>query len=348
MLPETIAAVPDEHGGPDAQGVPIHDFSTNSNACGPCPDALMVVQQADAAHYPDPAYDALRRRLGAFHGVPVRRIVFAASASEFIFRITAAVARRGGRAVHLPNHGYGDYAKAALAWGLQALRGDAAAGDAQLVWCCDPSSPLGRAQPGLGEQLDALVPEAVCVLDLAYEPLRLQGHLALRAGQRDRVWQLWTPNKALGLAGIRAAYAIAPAGPVGSALQAQVERLAPSWPLGAHGAALLDAWTTDRVQRWLAQSRETLRLWKAHQQALLRDELGWTCLPSEANFFCARPVLSYRMTLQQSLAGLRAHGIKLRDCASFGLPGHVRVSVQPPAAQAALHNSWQQLTRAGR
>ena len=36
---------PLEHGGPDALGVPRWDFSTNANACGPCPPALQAVQQ---------------------------------------------------------------------------------------------------------------------------------------------------------------------------------------------------------------------------------------------------------------------------------------------------------------
>ena len=43
------------HGGPDAAGIPVFDFSTNSNACGPCPEALHAVQVADATRYPDPA-----------------------------------------------------------------------------------------------------------------------------------------------------------------------------------------------------------------------------------------------------------------------------------------------------
>ena len=34
------------HGGPDAHGVPLHDFSTNSNACGPCPVALLAINKA--------------------------------------------------------------------------------------------------------------------------------------------------------------------------------------------------------------------------------------------------------------------------------------------------------------
>lgn len=37
------------HGGPDALGVPAHDFSTNANACGPCPDALDALRRADFA-----------------------------------------------------------------------------------------------------------------------------------------------------------------------------------------------------------------------------------------------------------------------------------------------------------
>ena len=76
------------HGGPDASGAAMHDFSTNANACGPCPLALDAVRAADPAAYPDPAYRELRVRLARHHGVAVDRIVVAASASEFIFHIT--------------------------------------------------------------------------------------------------------------------------------------------------------------------------------------------------------------------------------------------------------------------
>ncbi|MDD2690854.1 MAG: hypothetical protein PHX69_03610, partial [Simplicispira sp.] len=42
------------------------------------------------------------------------------------------------------------------------------------------------------------------------------------------------------------------------------------------------------------------------------------------------------------LAHLRAQGIKVRDCASFGLPGHWRLGVLAPQAQAALRRAWLQ------
>lgn len=328
------------HGGPD-DGAPVrHDFSTNANACGPCPEVLAAVRRADAARYPDPRYTALRERLAGFHGVDAARIVIAASASEFIFRITAAVARRGGGGVWLPKHGYGDYARAALAWGLDTARasdGPASAGPAgdppALVWHCDPSSPLGQAVPGLGGRIDALAASTTGVLDLAYEPLRLEGRLDLTRAQTDRVWQLWTPNKALGLTGVRAAYAIAPLD--GPDLADPLRCMGPSWAAGSHGVALLESWSATSVQDWLASSRHSLREWKGHLLALCGD-LGWRTWSSSANFLCADPGIA---DMADWVSALRAEGIKVRDATSFGLPDHCRIAVLSPAAQEALRDA---------
>jgi histidinol-phosphate aminotransferase len=152
------------------------------------------------------------------------------------------------------------------------------------------------------------------------------------------VWQLFTPNKALGLTGVRAAYAIAPAeaGPT----VAQLDSLCPSWPVGAHGVALLQAWVQPDVQAWLAQTLQTLRGWKARQIRLV-ENMGWVVLPSEANYFCACiTVPGGSPNVEASLAHLRQRGIKLRDAHSFGLPGHVRLGVLSPAAQDQLLQAW--------
>lgn len=150
-------------------------------------------------------------------------------------------------------------------------------------------------------------------------------------------WQLWTPNKALGLTGVRAAYAIAPAG-AETAIAALTD-LAPSWPVGAHGVALLQCWVQPQTQRWLADCLPVLRGWKVQQQALCAD-LGWAVLPgSQGNYFCARPGVP---DVAAALKHLRQHGIQLRDCASFGLPGVLRLGVLAPAAQAALRQAWLQ------
>lgn len=308
------------HGGSDAQGVPRWDFSTNANACGPCPTAAAAMRETDVRHYPDPSYQALRGTLAAFHGVEPWRVVVAASASEFIMRMTACLVRAGKRRVWLPAMAYGEYAHAARAWGMEQVEDPA---QADLCWLCEPGSPLGMAEPRLGE---AARQDAVVVLDRAYEPLRLAGASSLRQADADRVWQLWSPNKALGMTGVRGAYAIAPSD--APAWVDSLERQASSWVLGAHAVAMLDAWARPQTQAWLAQSRDTLRRWKAEQLALLE---AWPCRPSETNFFCMRAELDADF--------LRSRGIKLRDTASFGLPGFWRLSVQSPQAQAALRDA---------
>jgi histidinol-phosphate aminotransferase len=330
------------HGGPDAFGVPRWDFSTNANACGPCPEALAAVQAADASRYPDPRYTALRAQLAAFHGVASERVLLGASASECIHRLTAWQARLGARCVGVPAHAYGEYAQAARAWGLEVEpigQGSAGLDRFDLLWACEPASPLGGAHtpwpPALldGEHSQSL---PTVVLDRAYAPLHLSGTPSLNDAQLQRVWQLFSPNKALGLTGVRAAYAIAPLGH--EPVVAQLDALAPSWAVGAHGVAMLEAWTRPEVQAWLDRSRTTLRQWKARQLGCL-STLGWTCRTSGANFFCAQPVLPLGMEVPTWLSLLRAHGVKLRDAASFGLPGWVRLGVLEPAAQDALLSS---------
>jgi len=319
------------HGGSDAAGPAPFDFSTNANACGPCPQALAAVQSADAAHYPDPAYGALRAQLAQWHGVAPARIVLAESASAFIFRMTAWCVQHGLAARHprvsVPRHAYGDYADAARAAGLQSIP---TPDNACLYWLCDPSSPLG-APP---DPWPADTQGAPLVCDCAYAPLRLVAPDAqdgLAAPLPARAWQLFSPNKVLGLTGVRAAYALAPEG-VPEMVQ-QLESMTPSWPLGAHGVALLQAWATPEVLAWCAASRSTLWGWKQLQIAMLEGR-GWQCHPSHANFFCARPPAG--TDLPDLLAYVRTHGIKLRDATSFGLPGWARLRVHTPAAQAAL------------
>jgi histidinol-phosphate aminotransferase len=351
-----------QHGGPDALGVPRFDFSTNSNACGPCPQALAAVQNADATRYPDATYTTLKRQLADFHRVDVARVVLAGSASEFIFRITAWVAQHtaGQGRVSLPPRSYSDYAQAAQAWGLSTTLN---ANAAQLVWACEPSSPLGQAHDAWplwlmqacevlsgGRDRDLALhaetnrpkpPGAIqrpssstLVLDCAYAPLRLSGSPSLTAAQSDHVWRLYSPNKSLGLTGVRAAYALAPLGSDVAVLE--LDRMCASWPVGAHGVAMLQAWVQSNVQDWLRQSLFTLTQWKERQIDLL-ESAGWTCLHSDANFFCAHPPVD---DLAADLHRLRTHyGIKLRDATSFELPGHVRLGVLPPDAQDVLHEA---------
>ena len=141
------------------------------------------------------------------------------------------------------------------------------------------------------------------------------------------------------MTGVRAAYAIAPEHAAEAELQA-LNALAPSWVVGSHGVAMLQAWVTDEVQQWLQQSRGTLSRWKAQQLALC-ERLGWQVLPGhQANYFVARLPMD---DIAAFLSVLREKGIKLRDCESFGLSGHVRLGVLPPVSQAALEQACKRI-----
>jgi histidinol-phosphate aminotransferase len=250
-----------------------------------------------------------------------------------------------------------------------------------LHWACEPASPLGTVDAALAAwHADPTLetPGSLRVLDCAYRPLVLES-ADLAPALPASAWQLWSPNKALGLTGVRAAYAVAPAGAEDTVLA--LHGLAASWPVGAHGVALLHAWATPAVQQWVAACLPTLRQWKARQQALC-TALGWAVAPgSLANYFVAtlpspsvsaaeaafghglpapnppvraEPVEARARSRTTDLCGpgvahpatsallaaLRQHGIKLRDCTSFGLPGAVRLGVLPPTSQDALQAAW--------
>ena len=112
----------------------------------------------------------------------------------------------------------------------------------------------------------------------------------------------------------------------------------PSWPVGAHGVALLESWARADVRQWVGDCLAVLREWKL-RQLLVCEALGWHCLGSHASFFCARPCTGDLPALLQQLRTV--HGVKLRDAASLGLPGYVRLNVLPPSSQDALQRALQ-------
>jgi histidinol-phosphate aminotransferase len=317
------------HGGPGPAGPVRWDFSSNAHGAGPCPAALQAVQRADPCRYPDATYHALRQRLADWHGVAPQRIVLAASASEFIQRITAVSGRLWPGAVAAPAHAYGDYAAAARAWGRPLVIGDEACGalgPITLRWCADPGSPLGQSVAPRSDPTAVLT-----VVDRVYAPLRLHGTDPRASASLDQEFQLHSPNKALGLTGVRGAYAVAPAGDAAhtQALCEALRAAEPSWPLGAHGVAMLMAWTEPAAQSWLRESLPLLRRWTEDLRSGLQA-LGLQPYASDTPFLCAR-----RPT-RADAEWLHARGLAVRDTASFGLPGQMRVSAQPPEATTAL------------
>ncbi|MBV8469099.1 MAG: aminotransferase class I/II-fold pyridoxal phosphate-dependent enzyme [Burkholderiaceae bacterium] len=336
------------HGGSDSGPPVLHDFSSNANPYGPPPGLLQALRDTDRSRYPDPHYLALRQALGAMHGVDPERVLPCSGGAEAIRRLSLAARLHGVCEVWVPQPGFGDYAAAAHALDLpcrnfadadaliQAL-GEAASAAPVLVWLCEPCNPTGATLTpaqwhALSLALDAS--GAALCLDLAYEPLRLDGGSALPDRLADLAWRLHCPNKALGLTGVRAAYLLAPAQDQALLPLQRLQALAPSWVLAAEGQTLLMHWIAARDGAHLHESRERLRAdWLALREAL--QARGWQWLvpadPSCPPFGLVRPDGTADL-----LPRLRRQGIKLRDAHSFGLPGWYRLSAQPAAARRAL------------
>ncbi len=324
MSGTTTPPVAPVHGGPDGRPMPVHDFSSNANALGPSPAAAAALAAADPARYPDPAYTAVRADLAAMHGRTCDEVVVGGGACELIHR---AVRAAGGPVV-VVDPTFGEYRYAAAAAGRTVRPAsdlDAATRrlpGAALAVLAVPSTPVGTVPDDDRVHAFAAAARAAgcrLLVDLAYHPLSER-----RPRPPADAWQLWAPNKAHGVTGVRAGYLLAPAA------DAAGLRVAPSWVLSVYGEAFLRCLPSALARGWVRSTRTTLWGWR---DALARDlrALGLAVDVGRATYLVVHVGDAAGVTDR-----LRTRGVAVRDATSFGLPGALRLSAQPPVARAAL------------
>ena len=311
------------HGGTDAGPEPRWDFSTNANALGPCPSVLRAVQAADLTRYPDPRYTELRAVLAAAHATAPVRIAVGAGASELILRLVRAVPGP----VLLLGPTFSEYARCARMEGRAVVEAhspeaflDHQRRHAGLGFLCWPNNPTGAVWPA--EFIARAAAGGRLVVDLAYAPLCAEGVIDAAAAAGAAL--LHAPNKAFGLTGVRAAYAVTPA------RWPALDALAPSWVIGPAGVAFLAASVTAAAQGWLAECRPVLAAWRRALAEGLAG-CGLEVRESPATFLLARVGDAGGVTRR-----LRALGLRVRDASSFGLPEWIRLAAAPPEWRAAL------------
>jgi L-threonine-O-3-phosphate decarboxylase len=339
---ESIAAArPVVHGGLDPRELEqlglraedVADFSVSTNPLGPSPAALAAARRADLARYPDRSCGALRRALAAQFAVDEDELLIGNGSAELIWLLAIAYLRPGDRAFVLEPT-FGEYAAAARLLGAELTEWRAAARDdfridvgaaaaaiqqarPRLAFVCNPNNPTGRwlTRADLEQLLEGLG-GGLLVVDEAYLELAGQDSPALSLMGSDRLVLLRSMTKDYGLAGLRLGYAIASRAIVQVLAAAQ-----PPWSVNAAAqaaglAALADPEHVAAGRRAAAEAR-------AHLAPRLAA-LGYRSLPSTANFWLVEV---------GDAAGLRArllrHRIVVRDCTSFGLPGHIRLAARP-------------------
>ena len=173
-------------------------------------------------------------------------------------------------------------------------------------WRSNPHSPSGRlAAPDARAE----------VWDEAFYPLATGSWT-----RRDGTWVVGSLTKVLACPGLRAGYVVAPDRNAAE----DVRRRQPEWSVnGLVCDAIPELLALADLPTWTKQIAEL--------RELLVDGLrtrGFDPEPSDANWLLVEaPGLRDRLARQ---------GIAVRDCASFGMPAHVRIAVPDDTGRARL------------
>ena len=169
-------------------------------------------------------------------------------------------------------------------------------------WRSNPSNPRGTL---------AADGDVAAVWDEAFWPL------ATGTWTRgdDTAWRLGSLTKLWACPGLRLGYVVAPDADAAS----RIARRQPQWAVNALALAVVEPLLEDTDLRgW---SRGVRHLGEHVVQSL--RPLGVDVTPTDANWVLVRSAAP----LRDELAG---HGVVVRDCASFGLPGTFRVALPRP------------------
>jgi histidinol-phosphate/aromatic aminotransferase/cobyric acid decarboxylase-like protein len=316
------------HGGAWQGGI---DLSASLNPLGPSPAALEAARTCELGRYPEVDARSLVEAAARRHCVPDESIVPVPGASWGLWLCAVALLRPGDRCVAV-GPCFGEYerhaaicgaqyrevgARPAGSWPAAALE---AALDERPAMCLigNPANPAGTAVSGaVLHALCAAHPDTCFVVDEAFAPFAPAGTSMLGGGLPPaNALVVRSLTKELGLPGLRMGYLVAE-----PATAAALAGVLPAWPLSAPAIAAAVAGMADtaHVDAGAALARRLV-----DQVSAAFSETGAATLPSVVNYF-----LAYA---PGAAAALPARGVAVRDCASFGLPGYVRVAA-PRAEQ---------------
>jgi histidinol-phosphate aminotransferase len=337
--PELLALRPVTHGGSTEPGQ--LDFSTGISPFAPPPEIVEAARAADQTRYPHATALPFRDAVAALHDLDADRVVAGAGSVELIWALARAFAGPGRKGL-VVTPAFGEYEQALRASGadvvtvgmtapafvssMAALDRALADHAPALAFMCRPSNPCLTGAPA--DALAALTrrwPDTLFVVDEAYQPL-FEGVFGLSSTSNVAILRSMT--KVFALAGLRLGYLLA-ASDVARAVQCAL----PPWNVSssAQAAGIVAA-------RIFPTHVGPIRAHVATLRASLAETLSTVAgRPAQSG----GTFLLYEVGDADALCGrLRARGVTVRSCASFGLPSHVRVGVRLEPDHAALARAW--------
>jgi histidinol-phosphate aminotransferase len=355
---QVLDVPPAVHGAPDhaelrrlgLHSTELLDFSSNINAYGPSPKVRDAVARTPLDRYPDDEALALRAALAEQLQVSLSNILVGNGSLELIWLASLAFLRPLDR-VLVVGPTFAEYARMAglagarlryhlaqeenkFALSPSEIRDVLDSWRPRLVFLCNPNNPTGTVlDPHEIEKWSYTHPHTLFIVDESYLTFASPLGSALDA-TRDNVLVLRSMTKDHALAGLRLGYAVGAAEVIGA-----LARVRPPWSVNAVAQDAGIAALRDREH--LARSLELLADAKTELMTALAEG-GMKVLPSAASFFLVR--VGNGAAIRRALLD---RGILVRDCASFGLPEHIRICTRRPEENARLVAALGEVTHAG-
>ncbi|MFC1958784.1 pyridoxal phosphate-dependent aminotransferase [Chloroflexota bacterium] len=338
--PEIENLVPSPHGGLNhaelkAMGLTpeeVLDFSVCCNPFPPPPEVRKVFDIISVDRHPDSEATEFREHLSGKLGVPPDNILAGSGAMELI-RLIALAYFEAGDSVLILEPTFGEYKVACQImgagvvgqWGreeesfahrveetVDLIKRSRPGG----VFVCNPNNPTGRyiSRQEIEMVLGACK-ETLLVLDEAYISFVEESWSSLDLIDRGNVVIVRSMTKDYALAGLRLGYAVAH-----KKIINVLRRVCPPWNVNSVAqkagiAALNDTDYLDRCNREIRKAKQFL----ISELQLI----GFTLVPSEANFFLVKVT-----SAKDFRTDLLKRGLLVRDCTSFGLPGYIRIAAR--------------------
>ena len=313
----------------------IVKLASNENPLGPSPKAVAAIERALAElhRYPDGSGYALRRVLGARHGVDLDQIILGSGSVEIIEMLARAFLADGDEAV-FSEQSFVSYQLAVDQVNGRAVTTRATAGRAhdlpaiaravgprtKLIYLANPCNPTGTyfSRGQLDELLRAVGDGVLVVVDQAYhEYVAACDYPDALDDVKDArsVMVLRTFSKVYGLAGLRVGYGIASEDVITTVNRVRSPFNTSSLAQAAALAALDD-------EEWVRTSREhNLRERTFLENELKRRRMRFT--PSVTNFV----LVEFESDVKELFLGFQKHGVIIRPVGGPGLTNCARVSV---------------------
>ncbi len=338
-----------EPGEQPAAGERVVKLNTNENPYQPSDRVLQAIAGISAEtlrRYPNPTADVFRDAAAKLHGLSREHIV-AGNGSDDILTIATRCFVPPGGMLAFPDPSYSLYpvlarlqdAKAmAIPWErdwslpIEALAGSGA----QAIYLANPNAPSGTFVSPLKVAELARNFSALILVDEAYADFSDDNCVAL-VRQFPNLLITRTLSKAYSLAGLRFGYAIAQ-----PAVIAQMMKVKDSYNCDA--LSIIAATAAIEDQAYARSTWENIKSERTRLSSELR-QLGWTVLPSQANFILAAVPTGRG---KEMYLGLKQQGILVRYFDLPGLQDKIRITIGQSHENNALLAGVKMLSAAGK